>query len=101
MVRLELFLEAQKKFQDTFGFHPPLKDVVAAMMHECGELWEASGGKWWSKKKDTREHRLEETVDLLHFFLIYCTESSFTAKEIFDAYAKKLRTNYKRQEENY
>lgn len=98
---LKEMLKMQKKFQDKFGFHPPLHLLASAMMHEGGEIWEASKGKWWSKKEFSREDRLEEVVDILHFWLAYCVEAGFTAEEIFEAYSKKLKENYRRQEEGY
>lgn len=100
-IDLNLFLLMQRKFQNKFNFHPPLKDIASAILHEGGELWEASEGKWWSKKKHSRKHKLEELVDILHFWLVYCIEYGFMAEEIFDAYASKLAENYKRQRNDY
>lgn len=98
---LKLLLMMQRKFQNKFGMHPALKDVASALTMEGTELWEASKGKWWSKKTYSREKRLEEAIDVLHFWLLYCTESGFTAEEIFKMYCSKLAENYRRQKRGY
>ena len=91
----------QRKFQNRFDFHPQLKDISSAILHEGGELWEASQGKWWKKKVYSKEEKLEEIVDILHFWLLYCIEAGFTEKEIFGAYSSKLAENYRRQGRGY
>jgi NTP pyrophosphatase (non-canonical NTP hydrolase) len=101
MRHLEEMLKLQKAFQDKFNFHPALHLVASAIMTEAGELWEASGGKWWSKKKQTNDKRKEELVDILHFFLMYCVEIDISVKELFDEYVKKLSINYERQFHGY
>jgi len=98
---LEEMLKLQKSFQEKFGFNPPLHLIASAIMAEAGELWEASEGKWWSKKKHVNDTRLEELVDILHFFLAYCVRIDVSAKELFERYAQKLEVNYKRQFEGY
>ena len=101
MNHLEEMLKLQKSFQEKFNFHPSLHLIASAIMTEAGELWEASEGKWWTKKKHTDEERLEELVDILHFFLTYCVEIDISAKELFDRYTRKMSENYKRQFEGY
>lgn len=60
-----------------------------------------NSGKWWSKKPHSKEEKLEEAVDVLHFWLLYCTEAGFSAEEIFDMYCSKLAENYRRQIRGY
>lgn len=98
---LNLLLKMQQKFQERFNFHPPLHLLASAIMHEGGELWSVSSGKWWSKKKHKREEILEELIDILHFWLICCLEIDLTPEEILEVYSKKLKENYKRQERGY
>jgi len=98
---LEEMLKLQRDFQEKFSFHPPLHSVASAIMTEAGELWVVSEGKWWSKKKYTNDERMEELVDLLHFFLAYCVEIGISPKELYDRHVRKLSVNYKRQLEGY
>jgi NTP pyrophosphatase (non-canonical NTP hydrolase) len=101
MNHLEEMLKLQKDFQEKFNFHPTLHLIASAIMTEAGELWEASGGKWWSKKKHMDDKRREELIDILHFFLAYCVEIGISAEELFERYAQKLSINYKRQFNGY
>lgn len=85
---------------------PHLDKWATAIMHEGGELWSAStdgkgDGKWWKENPDTREHQIEELVDILHFFLGACLSLNLTPQELFDAYHNKLGVNYKRQKDGY
>jgi len=98
---LKLMFRMQKKFQDKFRFYVTRDRIVSAMMHECGELWEASYGKWWSKRQYSKAERVEEVVDLLHFFLNYCIAANISPEELFNAYSKKLAENYRRQKRGY
>jgi len=99
--KLELLLKMQKKFQNKFSYHPPLHLIASAIMHEGGELWTVSRGKWWSKKTYPKEEQIEELIDILHFWLIYCVELNLSPDEILDSYSKKLAENYRRQIRGY
>jgi len=94
---LEAMLDMQDKFQNRFGYDPPLKDIASALGSEADELWKASGGKWWSIKGCTREKIAFEIIDALHFWLMACLKIGLTADEIFEIYSKKLAENYRRQ----
>lgn len=94
---LETMLDMQDKFQWRFGYNPPLKDIASAIVSEGDELWKAGGGKWWSKKKYSREEKAREIIDIIHFWLMACLKIELTAEEIFDIYSKKLAENYRRQ----
>jgi len=98
---LEEMLKMQKKFQDKYGYYPPLHRVASAIASEAMELWQAGKGKWWSKKDYNRHDKVEEVVDILHFFLIACLELGISAQELFDEYSKKLAENYRRQKRGY
>jgi len=98
---LEEMLKLQKAFQEKFNLHPSLHLVASAMMTEAGELWEVSGGKWWSRKKHNDEEKIEELIDILHFFLAYCVEVGISANDLFRKYSKKLSINYERQFSGY
>lgn len=99
---LKTMLEMQEKFQwrfeNKFKFKPTLKDMVCAIAAEAiGESWKTAGGKWWSEKEYSREEKVVELIDILHFWLCACIEVGLTAEEIFEVYSKKLAENYRRQ----
>ena len=96
---LDDMLTMQEDFQARWNMYPSLDKIASAMGAESiGELWKKSGGKWWSKKIYTHEERLDELVDILHFFLQYMIAEKVTSLELFNVYCKKLKENYKRQE---
>ena len=95
-------LRLQKEFQDKYGYTKVgLANWAAAMAAEAGELWGATGGKWWKKRINTPEEQLEELVDLWHFFMGFMLEAGITPEQFFEAYKKKLAENYRRQETGY
>ena len=100
MDKLDELFSKQKNFQFHTGFNPELKDICSALMSEGGELW-ATCGKWWKKRQSTREKQVEETVDILHFFLTLCLRLGITPQELYDAYCEKLKVNYQRQADGY
>lgn len=91
----------QKAFQDKFGYHRPITDWIAACTAELGELWEASNGRWWKKKQEPEEKKLEEFVDVLHFILGMIVDSNWTPEQIYEMYQAKLKVNYERQDRGY
>lgn len=108
MDKLDLLFQMQKKFQNKYGWKIPLYVVASALMCEGGELWKISrekrlkySGKWWSKKEYSREQKVGELIDILHFFLIACLELSMTPQELLDEYSKKIAENYRRQIRGY
>ena len=46
----------------------------------------------------TREARLAEMADILHFFLQLALDQSFTAEDIYAAYMRKNAENRERQQ---
>lgn len=102
MDKLDLLFQMQQKFQNKYGFKMVgLDKLASAIMAEGGELWKIGEGKWWSKKTYPRSEKVEELVDILHFFLIACLELGVTSQELLDEYSKKLAENYKRQIRGY
>lgn len=98
---LKELLRLQKEFQDKYHYDPASWCWATAMGAECMELWAKSGGKWWKKKQTPRKERIEELVDVLHFFLGYMLCEKITAEELFEEYKVKLAENYHRQEQGY
>ena len=68
---------------------------------KCGELWSKCNGKWWKRKQNTRDERLEELADIMHFIFGFMLEEGISAEELYQAYCKKLKINYERQESSY
>ncbi len=74
-----------------------------SITHEACELEDELNWKPWKNPVDlqqNRAHRLEETADILHFFLQLCIDQGFSAEEVFDAYVLKRDENIRRQMEN-
>lgn len=58
--------------------------------------------KYWSDKEaEPRERLLDEYADILHFLLSIGNIMEFTGRDIEEAYLKKHKENYKRQEVGY
>ena len=100
---LKLQRKFQNKYKNRFTFSK--FRVSVAILMEAVELMEAQdfgdgkNFKWWSKKPlPTREARVEEMVDAFHFFMILMLEDNVTVDEFFEAYKKKLKENYRRQQ---
>jgi len=82
-----------------------------AQMHESMEFEDSLPWKWWKKTRnldgsigteDINYQNLKvELVDELHFFISKCLIAGITPNELYDLYKKKLKLNYKRQNEGY
>lgn len=71
-----------------------------ALIHEACEIDVDLNWKPWKEPTDltaSREHRLEETADILHFLLQLTIDQGFSADELFAAYARKNAENRRRQ----
>jgi hypothetical protein len=93
----------QQKYKERFKFTKFLSSI--ALLVESFELMLKTpfkgdkSYKWWSKKPvPTREQRVEELVDVLHFFMLYMIKEKITPEELFKVYLAKLKVNYERQE---
>lgn len=93
----------QQKYKERFKFTKFLTSI--ALMVESMELMlktEFKGKhnyKWWSKKEvPDHEQRVEELVDVLHFFMLYMLKEKISPEKLFVTYLAKLRVNYERQE---
>ena len=93
----------QNRYKERFKFTKFLTSI--ALLVESMELMlktEFKGKhnfKWWSKKEvPDRAKRVEELVDILHFFLLYMREEKIGPEELFKVYLAKLAENYARQE---
>lgn len=80
-----------------------LTEKLLALQVEVSELANATRCfKYWSMKgPEQRERLLEEYADVLHFFLSVGLALGFTPKEVEQAYTRKNKENYRRQETGY
>lgn len=93
----------QQKYKERFKFTKFLSSI--ALLVESFELMLKTpfkgdkSYKWWSKKSvPSRKERVEELVDVLHFFMLYMIKEKITPEELFKVYLAKLKVNYERQE---
>ena len=71
-----------------------------AIVHECCELDNELSWKPWKNPhplEETREARLMETADILHFLIQLTLDQGFTADELYQAYVLKNEENQERQ----
>lgn len=80
-----------------------LTSTLLALIVEVSEFANATRCfKHWSKKgRASKEHLLEEYVDIFHFFLSIGNQLGFSAKEVEKAYKIKNGINYERQRNGY
>jgi hypothetical protein len=74
-----------------------------AIVHECCELDNELGWKPWKNAADlaaNREARLDETADVLHFFVQLALDQGFSADELYAAYVRKNAENRRRQQQD-
>ncbi|KEH84569.1 dUTPase [Clostridium novyi] len=108
---LKKFLKMQKQLDEAivkrhFGEVDQKKFLskrLLALNVEVGELANATRCfKYWSTKgPESKERILDEYADVMHFWLSVGHTLGFTAKEIEEAYLKKHKENYRRQEQGY
>ena len=88
---------------DGFYSWPPIERVTTwtrAIVHECCELDDELNWKPWKNSRpleETREARLMETADILHFLIQLALDQGFTADELHSAYVRKNEENQERQ----
>ena len=77
-------------------------NYTRAMQQELAELTDSVPWKWWAKYQefDLQNARVE-VVDLFHFLISLAQTLGMSADDVFDAYVKKNKVNYERQESGY
>lgn len=79
------------------------KDKVLALLDETHEVLREINWKSWKKtKKEIDQAKLlEELSDALHFYINLCLVWGFSAEDVYEAYIKKDKENYKRIKRSY
>jgi dimeric dUTPase (all-alpha-NTP-PPase superfamily) len=73
-----------------------------AMTQEIAELTDSVPWKWWAKyQKFDRQNARVEVIDLLHFLISIAQVLEMTPDDFFDAYTKKHKVNFARQDSGY
>jgi hypothetical protein len=91
---------------DGFYSWPPQQRCptwTRAIIHECCELDDELGWKPWKNGPDpatNRGARLDETADILHFFVQLALDQGFSADELYEAYLRKNAENRRRQHDD-
>jgi dimeric dUTPase (all-alpha-NTP-PPase superfamily) len=107
----ELF-RMQKALNERIGVHTDgmneedktkwVLNYCRAMSQEIAELTDSVPWKWWAKyqKLDEQNARVE-VVDLFHFLISLAQVLGMSADDVFNAYVKKNKVNFERQESGY
>ena len=85
-----------------------LKNYLDALVSECHELQDCLSWKhWYQEAKEGRQYELQdlqnarvEATDMLFFWISICQLLGMDCQDIYRLYAKKLRINHKRQDED-
>ncbi len=73
-----------------------------AMQQELAELIDSVPWKWWAKYQELDEQNARvEVVDLFHFLVSLAQALGMTAEDVYEAYVKKNKVNFERQESGY
>lgn len=73
-----------------------------AMTQEIAELTDSVPWKWWAKyQKFDEQNARVEVVDLFHFLISLAQVLGMSADDVFNAYLKKNKVNFQRQDSGY
>ena len=77
-------------------------NYTRAMSQELAELIDSVPWKWWAKYQKLDEQNAKvEVVDMFHFLISLAQTLGMSADDVFDAYVKKNKVNFERQESGY
>ena len=107
----ELF-SMQRKLNERIGVHTYDMDekqktewvlnYCRAMSQEMAELTDSVPWKWWAKyQKFDEQNARVEVVDLFHFLISLAQVLGMSADDVFEAYVKKNKVNFDRQDSGY
>lgn len=73
-----------------------------AMTQEIAELTDSVPWKWWAKyQKFDEQNARVEVVDLFHFLISLAQVLGMSAEDVYEAYLKKNKVNFQRQDSGY
>lgn len=73
-----------------------------AMTQEIAELTDSVPWKWWARyQKFDEQNARVEVVDLFHFLISLAQVLGMSADDVFNAYLKKNKVNFQRQDSGY
>ncbi len=110
--RLKEIFEMQRKLNkrigvDTDGMNDDerIKWVLnygRALGQELAELIDSVPWKWWANyQKFDKQNAKVEVVDMFHFLVSIAQTLGLTAEEVHEAYMKKNKVNFERQDSGY
>ena len=73
-----------------------------ALSQEVAELIDSVPWKWWAKYQQyNKQNARVEVVDMFHFLISLAQVIGMSARDVFDAYMKKNKVNFQRQDSGY
>ena len=73
-----------------------------ALGQELAELVDSVPWKWWAKYQEfDKQNAKVEVVDMFHFLISLAQTLGLTAEDVYDAYVKKNKVNFERQDSGY
>jgi len=77
-------------------------NYARALGQELAELVDSVPWKWWAKyQRFDRQNVKVEIVDIFHFLISLAQTAGLTADDVFEAYMKKNKVNFERQDAGY
>lgn len=104
---LRSIFSLQQQFDEAVAKHRNLEysqeiwiqKEILAIISELSEILDEVNFKWWKDPKEIDHGKLtEEIVDVLHFFVSMCLKAGLGPEELYEAYVRKNRENFARQE---
>jgi len=105
--KLDMIFELQQQLNSdietrrnlSFSREEWMQKEVLAMISELSEVLDEVNFKWWKNPKPIDDLALKgELVDVLHFFVSMCLKASIGPEELYQAYVRKNRENFARQQ---
>ncbi len=77
-------------------------NYARALGQELAELVDSVPWKWWAKYQQFDKQNVRvEVVDIFHFLISLAQAAGLSAADVFEAYMKKNKVNFERQESGY
>ena len=110
--RLEEIFEMQRKLNKRIGVDTDtmaddaraewVLNYSRALGQELAELVDSVPWKWWaSYQQFDKQNAKVEVVDMFHFLISIAQTLGLTPADLYEAYMKKNRVNFERQDSGY